>query len=151
MKPQFNQNFKRFGGFLVQKVFDSDFSPSLPIRISKRNRKLKINCSLKRKKTWISNSYSDKALKCTVVNRALPSLHHDHDANTYEGYLKLRLQSLCKDCTTDYTDCSYILPGKAEQAYSVTARHATVFWLTSHGQLLHLGVTTFKEILQFQT
>ena len=105
----------------------------------------------KETKTWISNSYSDKALKCTVVNRALPSLHHDHDANTYEGYLKLRLQSLCKDCTTDYTDCSYILPGKAEQAYSVTARHATVFWLTSHGQLLHLGVnfTTFKEILQF--
>ena len=44
---------------------------------------------------------------------------------------------------TDFTDCLYTLPG-AEQAQSVPARHAAVpcnvFWLTSHGQLLHSGV-----------
>jgi len=46
--------------------------------------------------------------------------------------------------TTDYTDFSYTLPGKAEQAYSVHARHATVpcnvYWLKSHDHLLHSGV-----------
>ena len=67
-----------------------------------------------------------------------------------KGKCALKKKSNCSKLVllTNYTDCSYTLPGQTEQAYSVPARHATVpcnvFLLTFLGHLLHLGVKFYN-------